>query len=396
MNSIAKRIYDFNKGRNKMFLDIKYKALKESPFRFYRGTCHLFFEDLSKNIPISDPTKIWICGDLHIENYGTYKGDNGLVYFDINDFDEAILAPATWEILRTMTSIYLAAEELKLSPKIADELAEFFFASYLKVILKGKPVAFERDTTRGIIRNFIITVGKRKSRELLETRVVETGEKRGELRIIKGRTIPVINDIRKAVIHSVKKWCIENNHKNWEVCDVTYRIAGTGSLGVNRFEVLMYYSKIKKYFLLDIKQAVASSVKPFIKIKQPVWKNEAERVIAIQGYLQNVTPALLGTLIHEKAPYTVKKLQPIEDRMNLQLCNGKTKKFKEVIGAFAEITASAQLRSTGRQHSATVDEMLSFFETADVWKKDLFQYSKRYAAQVKKDYSAFCKEAANL
>jgi len=396
MSSIAEKIFDFNKGRSKIFLDIKYKALKESPFRFYRGTCHLFFEDLAKNVPVKDPTKIWICGDLHIENFGTYKGDNGLTYFDMNDFDEALLGPATWEILRTMTSIYLAASELKLPSKMGDELVEYFFSSYLKIILKGKPVVFERDTTKGIIKNFINTVSKRKSKELLEGRIVENPPKRAELKIIKGHTILASNEVIKAVTHSVEKWCAENNHKNWEVCDVMYRVAGTGSLGVNRFVVLMYYSKIKKYFLLDIKQAVPSSVKPFIKVKQPVWKNEAERVITIQGYLQNVTPALLSTLIHEKAPYTVKKLQPTEDRMDLQLCNGKTKKFKEVIGAFAEITASAQLRSTGRKGSITADELTTFFKRSDSWKKDLLQYSKRYAAQVKKDYSAFCKEAANL
>src|ERR1700733_15940449 len=131
MSSIVEKIIGFNKGRNKVFLDIKYKALKESPFRFYRGTCHLFFEDLAKDPPVKDPTKIWICGDLHIENYGTYKGDNGLAYFDMNDFDEALLGPATWEILRTMTSIYLAAEELKVKGKIADELVACFFEHYL-------------------------------------------------------------------------------------------------------------------------------------------------------------------------------------------------------------------------------------------------------------------------
>ena len=37
----------------------------------------------------------WICGDLHIENFGSYKGDNRLVYFDLNDFDESILAPVS-------------------------------------------------------------------------------------------------------------------------------------------------------------------------------------------------------------------------------------------------------------------------------------------------------------
>ncbi|HTB52881.1 MAG TPA: DUF2252 family protein [Ferruginibacter sp.] len=396
MGSVTQKIYEYNKNRNKIFLDIKYQALKESPFRFYRGTCHLFFEHLSQNIPVKDPTKIWICGDLHIENYGTYKGDNGLVYFDMNDFDEAVLGPATWEVLRTMTSIYLASEELKLSSATADELVDCFFTTYLHTILKGKPMAFERDTTKGIIRSFITTVTKRKSKELLEGRLVENGTKKPELRIIKGHTMLVNGEVKKAVTHSVNKWCMENKHKNWEVCDVAYRIAGTGSLGVNRFEILMYYSKIKKYFLLDMKQAVSSSVKPFIKIKQPAWKNEAERVTSIQSYMQNVTPALLGTIIHEKMPYTIKKLQPTQDRMDLQLCNGRTKKFKEVIGAFAEITASAQLRSTGRAGSGTTDELITFYSKAGSWKKDLLKYSKQYAGQVKKDYQSYCKDTSNL
>ncbi len=74
-------------------VQIKYKLMTENMFRFFRGTCHLFYEDLSKTNTIPPAPLTWICGDLHLENFGSYKGDNRLVYFDLNDFDESILAP---------------------------------------------------------------------------------------------------------------------------------------------------------------------------------------------------------------------------------------------------------------------------------------------------------------
>jgi len=82
--------------------------MARDPFYFFRGTAHLFYEDLAgaNTLPASPIT--WVCGDLHLENFGSYKGDNRLVYFDINDFDEAALAPASWELARMVTSIFVA------------------------------------------------------------------------------------------------------------------------------------------------------------------------------------------------------------------------------------------------------------------------------------------------
>jgi uncharacterized protein (DUF2252 family) len=42
---------------------------------------------------LNDAPAVWSCGDLHIENCGGYLGEDGLLYFDIVDFDEAVLAP---------------------------------------------------------------------------------------------------------------------------------------------------------------------------------------------------------------------------------------------------------------------------------------------------------------
>ena len=59
----------------------------------------------------------WIWGDLHIENFGSFKSDNRSVYFDLNDLDEAVLAPASWELARIVTSIFIAFESLEIEQK---------------------------------------------------------------------------------------------------------------------------------------------------------------------------------------------------------------------------------------------------------------------------------------
>jgi len=207
----------------------------------------LFYEDLIKKIPVIDPTKTWICGDLHLENFGTYKGNNGLVYFDLNDFDEAILAPATWEVMRALTSIYLATDSLQNQDTFAEKLATRFIDIYLKNILTGKPLVFERATTKGLVKTFITVVSKRKSQNLLEGRLQFKGTE-ASLKIIKGKTAAIKDSLKGAIHSSVKTWCKKNKHIHWRVCDAAYRIAGTGSLGVTRFIILIYEKIGMRYF----------------------------------------------------------------------------------------------------------------------------------------------------
>lgn len=390
--NMMQRIITFNKGRNPTFLAIKYKALTESPFRFFRGTCHLFYEDLIKKIPFKDPTKSWICGDLHLENFGTYKGGNGLVYFDLDDFDEAVRAPISWEVLRMLTSIHVAVDALNVGIDYGNKLAECFFKRYQKIILTGKPIAFERETTTGLIRSFITKVEKRKLKTLLAERTT-VGEGGATIRIIDNKTLAITNKrLKDKVMQAVSSWCKQNNLGDWEICDVTYRIAGTGSLGVDRFVILIHNTRLRKFSLLDMKEALPCSLQPYLKLKKPIWKNNAERVVTVQHFMQNVTPSILSTIACNNKMFVIKKLQPQEDAMNLAVCHGKIKKLEEVMNAFAEITASAHLRACGRQGSSTIDDLIAFFKTADIWQHKLLAYGKNYAGRVKKDWEKYCKE----
>jgi uncharacterized protein (DUF2252 family) len=117
MNTIVDSILKYNAGREPERVALKCRAMRQDSFAFMRRTCHLYYQDWpASDKQFNDSPLAWISGDLHLENFGCYKGDNRLVYFDLNDFDEAVLAPATWELGRWLTSIMVAAKSL-LIPK---------------------------------------------------------------------------------------------------------------------------------------------------------------------------------------------------------------------------------------------------------------------------------------
>ena len=97
---IVKRIERYNRGREAERLAIKYARMRSSPFVFLRGTAHSSMKTGQGSSPLNAAPKTWICGDLHLENFGGYRAANDSECFDISDFDEAALAPVTWELAR--------------------------------------------------------------------------------------------------------------------------------------------------------------------------------------------------------------------------------------------------------------------------------------------------------
>jgi len=92
----------------------RFRRMAASPWTFYRGSACLFYADVAaEEVAGTDrwaderTSRVWIQGDLHAENYGTYMNDQGQLVFDVNDFDEAYLAPFTWDVWRMAASLAL-------------------------------------------------------------------------------------------------------------------------------------------------------------------------------------------------------------------------------------------------------------------------------------------------
>lgn len=390
MPSLIQRLKSFNSNRDQDLLRLKYKAMSQGVFRFFRGSCHLFYEDFVKLVSWKDVTHTWICGDLHIENFGTYKGDNGLVYFDMNDFDEAVMAPATREIARTVTSIHLAAKDISLTDEMGHQLAENFLDTYISVLQKGKPVAVERPAAKGILKDLLVQVSKRTHKDVLKDRTIF---KKGKVQIkVDGiRALLLGNDEKEVLKSFFNDWSRQCHLGKWSFKDAAIRVAGTGSIGISRFVILAEKKKEKRFDFFDMKQARPSCLLPYIKTKQLKWENESERVVAIQQMMQHVSPALLEPVCFQKKHFIIKQLQPMADKMDLALCNGRLRKLEIILQTMAESAASGQLRSSGRRGSSTADELIQLALHQAQWKKELLSFAARYSKQVQKDYAIFVK-----
>ncbi|MFM0202821.1 DUF2252 domain-containing protein [Paraburkholderia fungorum] len=390
MSDIAQIIASFNAGRDPERLAMKYKLMRGSPFVFLRGTCHLFYARLPHDKVLDEAPPVWICGDMHLENFGSYKGDNRLIYFDNNDFDEACLAPSLYELVRLLTSVLVGATDLKLSRAQALALCHTAVDAYGAALAFGKSRWIEPETSIGMVRELFDALASRSRAAHLDRRTVLKGKTR-VLKVDGKKALPVSDKARAAVTDFMNKFAAgEPNPDFYRIIDVARRIAGTGSLGVDRYVILVEgKGSPDGNYLIDLKEALPSSVTPHVRTPQPKWQSEAQRVVEIQRRNQAVSQAFLHAVEFNQRSYVLRSLQPSEDRVALSDWDGKLPRLEEVINSMAELSAWGQLRSGGRQKSSIADELIAFGNRRD-WQLPLIELATQCEAQVIADWKVYC------
>lgn len=96
----------------------KHRKMTDSPFVMLRGASSVFYHDLaSLTFRLPDAIESWpltmVMGDCHVSNFGFFSeegshGDN--VIFAPNDFDDACVGHAGWDLLRYGVSLLLCAD----------------------------------------------------------------------------------------------------------------------------------------------------------------------------------------------------------------------------------------------------------------------------------------------
>lgn len=392
MSSLISRLKKFNEGLLPEKVQLKYEAMGENPFRFFRGTCHLFYEDLAVAEPLPLSPLAWICGDLHIENFGSYKGDNKLVYFDLNDFDEALLAPCSYEVVRMVCSIFIAFDNLGFEEEKALKMSQLFLKTYSATLAKGKAISIEPRTAKGIVCNFLTAATQSTYKGLLKKRTVSK-KKSIMLSLADERHFKLDKTLRKDLKAHIQDWIKTSSDGpyNYKVIGSVFRLAGTGSIGVKRYLFLLKSTNTKNhYLLLDMKQARVSSAAPYVNVQQLQWESEAARVIGVQQRMQNVPAALLSTTVFRDEPYLIQELQPVKDSIKFKQLQDYRDMY-QVIDDMAALTASAQLRSGGIQGSGTIDELMAFGADQG-WQEAVIAYAQQYAGTVKAYYQQYAED----
>src|SRR5215213_1586795 len=113
---------------------VKFRKMAADPFAFYRGSACLFYADMADldDTWADDRTsRVWIHGDLHAENFGTYMNSDGRMVFDVNDFDEAYIGHFSWDLRRFVASLALLAWQKALPEAAVRDLVGTYLRSYL-------------------------------------------------------------------------------------------------------------------------------------------------------------------------------------------------------------------------------------------------------------------------
>src|SRR3712207_3364351 len=186
----------------------KFRKMAADPFAFYRGSAPLFYADA---VRLDDPWadertgRVWIQGDLHAENYGTYMDSAGVLVFDVNDFDEAYVGHFTWDLRRMAASLALLGFGKALSDDTIGELIETYGRSYVEQVeafaTGGRDDEFRLtlDNTEGVVRNVLHEARQATRIDLLERLTTIDGDDR---RFLEGPGIRRLEDDERAEVEA--------------------------------------------------------------------------------------------------------------------------------------------------------------------------------------------------
>ncbi|WP_398472141.1 DUF2252 family protein [Tardiphaga sp.] len=123
-------------------LAYKHERMQRSPFIFLRATYYRWARRIETLCPQLKSAPRTLCvGDIHLENFGTWRDADGRWVWGVNDFDEAAVMPYAFDLVRLATSVQLAPK-MKLD---ASEIAEAILDGYREGISEPGPALLDDD-----------------------------------------------------------------------------------------------------------------------------------------------------------------------------------------------------------------------------------------------------------
>ncbi len=388
---ILKNILDYNSGRDPDRLAIKYRLMRENSFAFLRATCHLFYQRLPPHPIFDNSPATWVCGDLHLENFGGYKADDGRIYFDINDFEESTLGPCTLDLVRLLASVLVAAPRVPIDAEAAALLCTRFLRAYTQALAEGTARSVEQETAGGIVENLLGNLAQRKRADFLNKRS-EVHDGKRSFKLDGKQALPVSPGQRAQMTLFMDRFAGEQTMPaRFTLLDVARRVSGNSSLGLERYVLLVEGDGSPDgNYLFDLKQAIASALPAALKLQRQNWNSEAERIVAIERRMQPGTPAFLQAIMIENRPYVLRELQPSADKVAIDGWDRKVSKLDKLLETMGQVLAWDQLRGSGSEPAAT-REQLRGFALDQSWRGPLQECALVCARQVERDSGVYAK-----
>lgn len=306
----------------------KFRKMAAQPFAFYRGSACLFYADMEyeeDRWANEKTSRIWIQGDLHAENFGTYMDGSGVFIFDVNDFDEAYPGHFTWDIKRLAASVALLGWTKAISDIDIAQLIETYVHAYVHQVRyfvdsdQDHTYSLRLDTTDGKIRQILLATKLATRVELLDkTTLVEDYERRFR----RGPGVRDLDDAEHDKVRVAYDVYLKTIPKSKRFRSLTYAVKdivgrkgfGIGSAGLPAYNILVEGATeaLENDVLLSMKQgnvAAPSRIVHDEKIRK-YFKHHGHRTAVSQRALQAHADPWLGYTEVDGVGFVVSELSP--------------------------------------------------------------------------------------
>lgn len=369
----------------------KIDALAATPFQFFRGTFHLMAWDLLRDrVPLAKAAapEGLIVGDLHLENFGVYRGASGALVFDVNDFDDVGTGPLDLDLKRLCTSAMLLpglAHGVRLNAARAIGKA---WAEELDKLGGRFPIPAWTDTkAEGRVAE-LLKDGEKKTREVM---IAKSAPEKGHARLVQGEKFvrpakqwaQLIEHAFAEYLDSLKQLKAPDAPRGWDVLDVAYRFKGTGSLGRLRFTALLGHGSERR--AIELKEARSSALDDARGVP-PLRDRARVQTASIRRMQGDPWPRVAATRFG-KLPALGRENEPEEEKLACaRFAAGDTR--HEELQAYARQCGQVLARLHARANAPAI---LAAHWDPEGAARAAVEFAEKYAAQVEADQRALVK-----
>jgi uncharacterized protein (DUF2252 family) len=390
----------------------KFRKMAADPFAFYRGSACLFYADMATaEDRWSDErtSRVWIHGDLHAENFGTYMDANGRIVFDVNDFDEAYLGHVSWDLRRFVASFALLAWRKAFSDEVIGELLGVYLDAWLDQVEAFTRSDADRDfalvagNTEGAVHDLIRRTATRTRLGLLQRMTVVEDDERRFADSPRNRRLDDAE--RDEVLAALERYKATLPPRPWRR-EVAYDVKdligtggfGIGSAGLPAYNVLLegYDQALENDVVLSVKQGNVPAPKRIVDDPEIAgyFEHEGHRTAVSRRALQSHASQFLGYTDIRGTGFVVAELSPYE----LDLDWEDLTEPDEIRTVLAQLgRATAKLHCVG---DADSDHTLVPFQTEEAvvamlggrrreFVEELVAFAHSYARTAQEDHRLF-------
>jgi uncharacterized protein (DUF2252 family) len=391
----------------------KYRKMAKDPHAFYRGSACLFDADVTA---LDDPyvddrtSRIWIHGDLHVENFGTYLSSEGVLVFDVNDFDEAYLGHFSWDVMRFAASLALTGWQKALPEHEVRRLVARYVRAYLQQINHylrtddDTDFALHLDTASGPVLEALESARALRRAELLDqmtsiARGVRTFSDDATLRRLGRREHARVMAAFEDYLETIPEDKRFDRDLFYDVRDVVGKSGfGIGSAGLPAYNVLVegYSQALDNDVVLSMKQANVPALRRFVDSGEidGYFEHEGQRTVVSQRALQAHTDPLLGYTTVDGVGYVVAEVSPYEVDLEWGEIT-EPAEIAEVVDQLGRATAKIHCASDEDSNQDLVDFQVEEAVAASLagrrkeFTEHVVDFGVSYAARVREDHALF-------